>query len=251
MNPMLSEREKEIVEILSQDINLSVADLSRKLNVSTVTIRNDLSSLAEKGMVHRTRGGAIPAFSPSVIRRQKSHPEAKQRIARAAADLIREADTVMIEAGTTTALVAQHLLGKRDVQLVTNSTLVLPFVRVNPALRLTLVGGEFRPATESFVGPLALSALDRFHVRLAFVGTDGFTTDGGLTTNLLEGAEIVRKMAERAAHTILVADSSKFGRRGFVHVLPLTGVGTLITDEGLADQAREELNGAGIEIIFA
>lgn len=250
MNTILSEREREIVDILARDINVSVNDLSQKLSVSAVTIRNDLNNLVEKGIIHRTRGGAIAAFHPEMMRRQRLHVEKKQRIARAAADLVEDADTIMIEAGTTTALVAQYLLGKRDVQVVTNSTLVLPFFRTNPGTRLTVVGGEFRPATESFVGPLALTALERFHVQIAFVGTDGFTFEGGLTTHLLDGAEIVRKMSERAVRTVLVADSSKYGRKGFVHVLPVTEIDTLITDTDLPEKAKLELQKSGVEVLM-
>ena len=189
-----------------------------------------LNSLARKGVVVRTRGGAAPAFHPAIVERQNQRVEEKNRIAQAAAALVEDGDTIMIEAGTTTALIAKYLLGKRFVNIVTNSTLILPFARLNPGIHLTVVGGEFRPATESFVGPVALGELERFHVRLAFVGTDGFSLAGGLTTHLVEGAEIVRKMADRAETTILVADSAKFGRIGFVHVLPVSRLQRLISD---------------------
>ena len=225
-----------------------MAHLSQALNVSTVTIRNDLNNLARKGIILRTRGGAAPAFHPDVVERQGQRMEEKARIAQAAAALVQDGDTIMIEAGTTTSLIARYLLGKRDVWIVTNSTLILPYVRTNPGVHLTVVGGEFRPATESLVGPLALAALERFHVRVAFVGTDGFSLGFGLTTHLVEGAEVVRKMAERAETTVLVADSGKFGRKGFVGVLPITGIARLITDSGLPADARAELEQSGVEI---
>jgi DeoR family galactitol utilization operon repressor len=249
MNTPLSERERTILDLLTTEMNRSVAELSDILQVSRVTVRNDLNSLAGKGMIVRTRGGAIPAFHPDVIRHQRTRVDQKTRIGQAAAALVEDGDTIMIEAGTTTAVVAQHLLGKHDLQVVTNSTLVLSALRSYPSVRLTIVGGEFRPATESLVGPLALSALDRFHVRLAFVGTDGFSLQGGLTTNFLDGAEIVRKMAERAETTILLADSSKYGRRGFVSVLPVESIHKLITDSELPETAVQELKNAGIAVI--
>ncbi len=248
MNNQLSEREREIVNLLTADPNVSVSQLSQLLGVSTVTIRSDLNNLERKGLILRTRGGGSPAFHPDVVERQGHRVEEKGRIAQAAAALVQDGDTVMIEAGTTTALIARYLLGKRDIWIVTNSTLVLPYVRTNPGIHLTVVGGEFRPATESLVGPLALAALERFHVRLAFVGTDGFSPRYGLTTHLVEGAEVVRKMAERAETTVLVADSGKFGRKGFVSVLPMAGVGKLITDGGLPADARADLETAGVEV---
>jgi DeoR family galactitol utilization operon repressor len=186
-----------------------------------------------------------------VLERQSLNVEAKSRIAQAAAALVNDGDTIMIEAGTTTALVARHLLGKRFVNIVTNSTLILPFARTNPGIHLTVVGGEFRPASESMVGPLALAELERFHVRLAFVGTDGFSLDGGLTTHLVEGAEIVRRMAERSETVVLVADSSKYGKVGFVRVLPVEGVHLLVTDTGLEERAERELAAVGLQVIKA
>ncbi len=249
VNTNLTDREKEIVRLLAEDSGISVSQLSEKLSVSAVTIRNDLNNLAQKGVVVRTRGGAAPAFHPNVVVRQNLRVEEKNRIAQTAAAVVNDGDTIMIEAGTTTALIARYLLGKRFVNIVTNSALILPFARLNPGIRLTVVGGEFQAATESFVGPIALGELERFHVRLAFVGTDGFSRQGGLTTHLVEGAAIVRRMAERAEKTILIADSSKFGKIGFVHVLPVNEVQTLITDEGLPAAAEQELREAGIEVI--
>jgi DeoR family galactitol utilization operon repressor len=245
----LTDREREIVRLLTEDANVSVGHLSESLGVSAVTVRSDLNNLAQKGVILRTRGGATPAFHPNVIVRQNLKVDEKNRIAQAAADLVDDGDTVMIEAGTTTALIAKYLLGKRFVNIVTNSALILPFARVNPGIHLTVVGGEFRPATESLVGPMALTELERFHVRLAFVGTDGFSLEGGLTTHLVEGAEIVRKMSERSEETVLVADSTKHGRIGFVHVLPVTSVTKLVTDAGLPDQADAALREAGISVI--
>jgi len=251
VNTNLTERQKEIVRLLAEESGIPVSRLSEQLGVSAVTIRSDLNNLAKKGVVVRTRGGAAPAFHPNVVVRQNLRVEEKNRIAQAAADLVNDGDTIMIEAGTTTALIAKYLLGKRFVNIVTNSSLILPFARLNPGIHLTVVGGEFRPATESFVGPIALLELERFHVRLAFVGTDGFSMDGGLTTNLVEGAEIVRRMAERSERTVLIADSSKFGKIGFVHVLPVHQVKTLITDSELPESTRAELVETGVEVIQA
>ena len=141
----------------------------------------------------------------------------------------------MIEAGTTTALLVRYLIGKRGVQVVTNSTLVFSYARLNPTLQITLTGGEFRRETESMVGPVALRTIAGLNVRLAFVGTDGFSLEKGMTTQLVEGAEIVKAMRERAEETLLVADSSKWGKTGFVNVLPLDAVSGIITDAGLGD----------------
>jgi DeoR family galactitol utilization operon repressor len=241
VNSYVTEREREILDLLADDSRISVAEIGRQLGVSAVTVRAGLNSLAQKGLVVRTWGGAAPVFHPEMLEHQRTCVEEKNRIARAAAAFIEDGDAVMIEAGTTTAYIVRYLAGTRDVTSVTNNLLVLPYARSNPSLRLTLVGGDFRPNTESLVGPIALQELERFHVRRAFVGTDGFTLESGLTTHLVEGAEIVKKMAAQARETVLVADSSKYGKTGFVRVLPLAGIGRLIVDSGLAPDAVARL----------
>ncbi len=243
----LIDRERTILRFLSERGSLSVSALSKELGVSEVTIRSDLKGLEERGLLSRSRGGAYPALHQGIAERQHQSVEQKARIARAAAELVRDGDTIMIEAGTTTALVVRHLIGKRDVHVVTNSTLVFSYARLNPALQITLTGGEFRRETESMVGPVALRTLAGLNVRLAFVGTDGFSIEKGMTTQLFEGAEIVKAMRRCARETFLVADSTKYGKTGFVNVLPLSEIDGLITDTGLDPAAVSALAEAKVE----
>jgi DeoR family galactitol utilization operon repressor len=249
MQPNLSEREKEILSLITTEPSLSVSGLSQRLGVSTVTIRADLSRLESQGLIIRTRGGAHPAFHPEILRRQKSRVEEKHRIARKAASLVLDGDTIIIEAGTTTSLIARYLVGKRNIRIVTNSTLILPYARTNPGMHLTVIGGTFRPETESMVGPMALSQLEAFHVRVAFVGADGYSVQNGLSSHISEAAAVLKKMEERADKTILVADSSKVGKTGFVSVLPITAVDILIVDDGISADAIHEFVQLGVEVI--
>jgi DeoR family galactitol utilization operon repressor len=233
----LNDRERTVLKLLSERGTLSVSLLSRELGVSEVTVRSDFKELEEKGYLIRSRGGVYPALHQSIVERQQHNIEEKNRIARTAAELVRDGDRIMIEAGTTTALLVRYLIGKRDVQVVTNSTLVFSYARLNPALQITLTGGEFRRETESMVGPVALQTLASLNVRLAFVGTDGFSIERGMTTQLFEGAAIVKAMRERAERTLLLADSAKYGKTGFVNVLPLSEVDGVITDSGVGEAA--------------
>jgi len=186
-----------------------------------------------------------------ILERQRIFPERKNAIARAAAELVQNGDVIMIEAGTTTALIARYLAEKQDVHIVTNSILVFSYARMYPNLEVTMAGGEFRRATESTVGPVAIETIGRFNVRLSFVGTDGFSIERGMTTHLIEGAEIVKTMKERAQTTVLVADSSKYGKYGFINVLPLSAMDMIITDNFLDVKVESELSEAGINIIKA
>ena len=244
----LSERKRQVLKILTENASAAVSEISEQLGVSAVTIRSDLESLAEHGLIIRTRGGGIPAFHQSVLDRQKAMAAEKISIAKAAADLVTDGDRIMIVAGTTTSLIPRFLLGRRDVHIVTNSTLLLPYVRVNPALHVTLIGGRFFASAEAMVGPIALRQLEQFHVRVAFLGTDGFSLDKGFTAHQVEVAEVVRHMAGQAEVNILCADSSKYGKAGFAHILPLEEVSTIISDKGLSPDRQNELEPHGISV---
>ncbi len=244
----LNKRERQVLDLLIDEQGISVTEMGARLGVSAVTVRSNLNALADKGVIVRTWGGATPAFHAEILERQRTHNAVKSRIARAAAELVSDGDTVMIEAGTTTAMVGRFLFGKQNVHVVTNSMLFVPYGRSNPALQITVVGGNFQAATESNVGPIALRELDQFHVNVAFVGTDGFTVPHGTTTNLIEGAEIVRKMSACAKEAVLLADSSKYGEIGFTHVLDLSELSLIITDEKISNDARQAIIEVGVQL---
>jgi len=244
----LNDRERIILDRLSAEGSVSVGELARDFGLSEVTIRGDLRGLEDKGWINRKWGGAAAAIHRNILERQKEYPERKNAIAKAAAKLVQDGDVIMIEAGTTTALVARFLAEKRDIHIVTNSTLVFSYARMYPHLQITMTGGEFRRSTESLVGPIALETIERLNVRLAFVGTDGFSLERGMTTHLMEGAEIVKAMKARAQTTVLVADSSKYGKTGFASVLPLSAMDLILTDNDLEEQAEANLLEAKIKI---
>jgi DeoR family galactitol utilization operon repressor len=247
----LIDRQRSILRMLTESGSLSVSSLSKELGVSEVTIRSDLNELEERGYLSRSRGGAHLALHQSIVERQQLRIEEKNRIARAAAELVRDGDRIMIEAGTTTALLVRYLLGKRDVQIVTNSTLVFTYARLNPALQITMTGGEFRRETESMVGPIAVRTIAGLNVRIAFVGTDGFTLERGMTTHLVEGGEIVKAMRARAEEAWLLADSSKFGKSGFVSVLPLSDIDGIVTDSGIEAEAVRLIEESSLRLVRA
>jgi DeoR family transcriptional regulator, galactitol utilization operon repressor len=245
------EREAYILDVLTRDGTLSVTHLARELGVSDVTIRGQLRDLEARGLLSRTHGGAQSTSVQNVLERQREHEDEKERIAKAAAGLIQDGDRVMIEAGTTTSRIIRHLASHRGVQIVTNSTLVFAHARHNTALTVILTGGVFHRPSESLVGPVALRAIRDFHVRLAFIGTDGFTPRRGLTTQFGEGAEIITAMHAQSDTTWLVADSSKYGQAGFVRVLDLGEVSGIVTDTGLPEDARRTLREAVPELVLA
>lgn len=245
----LSDREHSILNRLMAQGAVSVAELSGELDVSEVTIRSDLSSLEERGLLSRTHGGALPSIHPHIFQRQNMNIEEKHCIARSAAALVQDGDAIMIEAGTTTSLLPRYLTGKRDVLIITNSIAAFESAKSNPALKITLVGGEFRNSTDSFVGRIALDTIRRFNVRYAFAGTDGFSVKSGITTHLVEGGDVITAMRERTEKLVLMADSSKYGKSGVVTILPMSGIDILVTDGGLKPQDKTELEQVPLHLI--
>ncbi len=245
-----TERESRILAELAKSGSLQVAALSRDFGVSEVTVRADLRTLEERGLLARTHGGAEATGYRNVLERQLQHPAEKDRIAAAAAELVRDGDEIMIEAGTTTARIVSHLGGRRGVQIVTNSTLVFANARLNPALTVILTGGTFHGNSESLVGSVAERTIGDFNVRLAFFGTDGFSVTGGLTTGFTEGVAVIRAMRAKAEQGWLVADSTKYGKAGFATVMPIDQLSGVITDTGMGEPARTELSESGVRVRY-
>lgn len=251
MNSSFAERKSVILDLLMEQSSVSVSGLAKELGVTVVTARSDLAALEEEGLLVRTHGGAVPAHHPKLLERMRAEKGPKGLIARAAAAMIADGDTIIVSAGTTTALIAKYLLGKRDVHIVTNNTLVLAYARTNPQLRVTLVGGEFHPEEEGIVGPLALAALDQFHVSKAFIGIDGASAQQGFTAHFIQSADLVRRITEQADQVIVLSDSGKFGKPGFARILPFEQVDALVTDNQLSKAFEKELTGAGVRIVTA
>jgi len=245
----LKERERRILNVLYEDEQISTAQLCEKFDISVVTLRKDLDNLEANGLVVRTHGRTTSVYTRTIIERQKANADDKVRIAKAAAAMIEEGDRVMIVAGTTTALIPKFLLGKRDIHIVTNSTLLLTYSRINPGLSVTLVGGEFMADAEALTGSIALKDLDLFYVKSSFIGADGFSEVGGITANHVELAEICRKVIANSQQKILLADSSKYGKKGFAFIDDLSSLSTLITDKKISDNDTVKLTNLGLKII--
>lgn len=236
-----ADRARIILDTLARDGEVFVSSLAQTLDVSPVTIRTTLKELEDEGFLVRTHGGARPTAFRNIHLRQNDRVEEKERIARAAAEMVRDDDRIMIEAGTTCSLVVKYLTGKRGVQIVTNSLLVFANARPNPNIDVTLTGGRFHAETESLVGPVTERALGSFNARLVFLGTDGFGVERGLTTQLAEGGHVGTLMRARAEETWCLADSSKYGQAGFVSFMGIEDISGIITDDALTAESIKEL----------
>ncbi|MDD3904760.1 MAG: DeoR/GlpR family DNA-binding transcription regulator [Sphaerochaeta sp.] len=247
----ISSREEKILELLRSGEEYPVTRLSDVLGVSAVTIRGDLRDLDSKGLVVRSHGSVVAASSPQSSLRDASNTHEKELIAKTAASLVSDGQFLMITNGSTCSLIARYLFGLKNIKVVTNSTLLLPYGRANANLDITLVGGEFRPQAEALVGPVAVSQIENYHVSTTFFGTDGFTMEYGLTTSLIENAQVVQRMCAQATRRVLCVDSSKVGHRGFVRIMPVTEIDTIVTDIGFPKDLASQLEELGVEVIIA
>lgn len=245
------QRRHTILALLAEQGELSVDELARRFSTSEVTIRKDLAALEKNGLLLRRYGGAVPL--PQELIGDGSQPLSsyKLAIARAGVARIREHARIIIDSGTTTAAMIPQLGHRPGLVVMTNSLNVANALRElehEPVLLMT--GGTWDPHSESFQGQVAEQVLRSYDFDQLFIGADGIDLARGTTTfNELLG--LSRVMAEVAREVIVMVESDKIGRKIPNLELPWSSVHTLITDERLSDEAREQLTARGIQLICA
>jgi len=249
------ERRNKILELVEERGKVEVAELSRRFEISEATIRTDLKELDRSGLLRRAHGGAIRVdrvgADPSLQIKAGIRAEQKRRIGAAAAALVEDGDSIILDSGTTTLQVARHLKGKRDVKVITNALNVAAELATATGVQLILLGGLVRPNSLSVVGHFAQDMLAQLSADKLFLAVDAFDLELGLSTPNLEESQVNQAMARVAKQTILVADSSKFGKQSLSRIVPLSVVHTIVTDDELPADSRAALDARGIEVILA
>ncbi len=242
------ERHLRIKQILNQRQFATVEELSRELKVSKVTIRNDLSYLEQRGSLSRTHGGAtIAEIAPRFfLNTVAENAEEKTSIGKAAADLIPENSTIILDTGSTTFRVAQHLIG-RHLTVVTNSMPVFETLKGDEGIEILFLGGSFRKSDMGFTGPITKLAISQIHADYYFMGAGGFTDTSIFCSNLVE-AEIKREMIKVSSKVCFVSDSSKKGKTAFGQISGWEDIDMFITDK-IDGEFRSKLEEKGLEII--
>jgi DeoR family fructose operon transcriptional repressor len=256
MSMLADERRLRILERLAQQRSVTVSELAEAFGASESTIRRDLDDLERQGLLRRTHGGAVAvdavaSFEPSLQEKDVRYPQEKQAIARAAAELVRPGDTVLLDAGTTTLQIARQL-ATLELTVVTNSVPIAMELSSTPQARvhLMLLGGDLRRTTGALVGPFAERMLADLHVDLLFLGANGLHADRGVTTpNPLEAA-VKAAMIRSARRVAVVADHSKVGQVSLVKVCDWDEVDLLITDRP-APQLADVLAQHGVRLVAA
>jgi DeoR/GlpR family transcriptional regulator of sugar metabolism len=242
---MLAEqRQQLILKEIRRSGAARVSELTTLLGVSDMTIRRDLDVLASAGFVDKVHGGAtvssrLSADEPGFEVKSTQQIEEKEAIARAARALVEPGQAIGLTAGTTTWLLAHHLVDVPGLTVVTNSLQVanVLYAERRPDLTVILTGGVRTPS-DALVGPLAVATLRSLHVDLLFMGVHGMTVDAGFTTpNLLEGETDQAHLAS-AERVVVVADHMKWGVRGLSRIARLDEAQVIVTDSGLPPEAR-------------
>lgn len=251
-----AQRRARLVEYVRARGHATVAELAEDFAVSMDTIRRDLDYLADRRLIARTHGGAMRTGELATAdtpfdSRAATQRQAKERIGAAAAGLISDGETLLINGGTTTLAVVRALAGKRDLTVVTNNLRIPAELPPDTVRDLYIVGGTCRVASKVTIGPVTFPDSDGISADVGVIGVGGIAVDGGLsTTNLLE-AQMIRQMIESVGRLIVVADSTKFGRSAFVRICGLDRMAVLVTDAKPEGELAAALAGAGVEVLVA
>ena len=255
---MLAEqRRRKILDLLEQKGQITVRDLVERFEVSAVTARADLDALASTGSAVRSHGGAVrqveasqdyPLRFKETLRRGE-----KIKIGRAAAELVRPNEVIILDSGTTTAEVARHLKARKiqPVTIITNALNIASDLLDAQGISVIVIGGLMRPISCSFVGPQAENMPKEFHADRLFLAVDGFDLEIGASTPDVFEAQLNGVMMRVAKEVNVVADSSKLGRRSVSRIGPLEKVHRLITDSRAPGEFVEALRKKGVDVIVA
>jgi len=247
-------RRAEILKELDLKGQVLVSELSKKFQISEVTIRNDLAHLEKQNMLVRARGGAIKiklyhiGVDAHFSDKQKEFMKEKQMIGKAATKYIEDGDTIILDSGTTTTEVANNLDNFKDLSIITNALNIASVLSEYKDFNVFMPGGFLRRKSLSLVGSLAEESFYKFFCDKLFLGVDGFDTTHGLSTPNVEEARMNKIMIEIAKKVIVVTDSRKFLRRRFAFIAPISEIDVVVTDSGISEKDKHRLEQNGIEV---
>ena len=243
-----------ILNQLEAEGQVDVISLSKTLEVSEETIRNDLKRLEQKNALIRARGGAIKidrvGIDFALSAKNKQNYEQKRRIGKAAAELVEEGDTIILDSGTTTMEITKNLANITELTVITNALNIASQLAEHPRANIIIPGGFLRKNSLSLIGATAEESFKNYFCDKLFLAVDGFSAAYGLSTPNVEEAHLNRVMMAISKQVIVVADSSKFHKRSFAFIAPISDIDILVTDSGIPTDDQKKLESAGIKIII-
>jgi len=249
-----ADRMAAILEHIAETGSVDVARISADLSVSAATLRRDLKALQEQGLLVRTHGGAVASgvgFELPLRHREARRQPQKRAIGRLAASLVPEGSVVGMTGGTTATEVARALPNDAGITVVTNALNIAAELVLRPSMRVVVVGGAARHASYELVGPAAQSVIERYHLDISFIGTDGLTVQEGCSTYDELEAHTDHAFINRARRTVVIADSSKLGKLTFARICRTDEIGDLVTDSGADADFLTRLHDAGVNVLVA
>lgn len=247
------ERRRWIQTLIEERGRVRIDDLAAEAGVQPITIRRDLETMAGEGTVIRVRGGAIRndrvRLEFGYAERSEQNREEKLAIAARAAATVQPGQTIILDTGTTTQLLARELVSRVDVQIVTNSMVVAYELRNALGVNVVLLGGQARKGGFELIGPITERLLSDLHADCAFLGADAIDPELGFFTADLGVARVEELMIRAASVAVVLADASKLGRRAFARYATFAQVGTLITSGAMSAEMRDQLEEQQTELI--
>ncbi|MDR5745782.1 DeoR/GlpR family DNA-binding transcription regulator [Caballeronia sp. LZ029] len=250
---LTSQRKKAILDALKRDGQVLATELSARFGVSEDTVRRDLRELAAEGLLQRVHGGALPA-SPAIApfaRREEMESDAKRRIAKKAAETIAPGQVVIVDGGTTSALLVRQLPENLRATIVTHSPSVAVALAEHASVEVVLIGGKLYKHSIVTVGAAAVEAMSHIHADIYFMGVTGVHPTAGLTTGDFEEAHIKRALAARAAETVVLASAAKLNAASAYKIGGIELAQTIIVEEAADTKLTEPIEQAGITVLRA
>jgi DeoR/GlpR family transcriptional regulator of sugar metabolism len=248
-------RRMKMLEWLQEEGSARVRDLAEAFSVSEVTVRQDLERLEAEGHIVREHGGAYLKSVPQQVRAMALHHlvnmDAKRRIGRAAAALVEDGETIILDSGSTTTEVAMNLAEREHLTVITNALNIALILGAMPTCTVHMPGGQFKAPTLSLSGERSADYFKGLFAQKLFLATAAVSFQAGLTFPAIADIAVKRAMIESASRVYLLADSSKIGRTSFSSLGGLNCIHALITDDGIHDEDRQRFVAEGIEVIVA
>ncbi|MDR1524078.1 MAG: DeoR/GlpR family DNA-binding transcription regulator [Tannerella sp.] len=251
----IAERHKFILDTLQKEGFVKVTDVASALNVTAATIRNDLKFLEEKKLLFRTHGSAS-VINPHTVdmnltEKEKIKINEKRKIAQVAYELIEENDSIIIGAGSTVFALAEQIKPVDQLTVVTASLKVAIMLNERVNTSVIQLGGTIRKNSVSAIGDYTSRFFDDITCSKVFLGVDGIDPEFGISNSNIEEAQLNKRMIDASLKTIILADSSKFGKKGFGRICSLDRVDIIVTDSDITDSMAEIIENAGIKLVIA
>jgi Transcriptional regulators of sugar metabolism len=253
INELPASRHQNILSIINEKEKVHIFEIAKYCSISEATARRDLDYLCSKGLIIRTRGGALSknatAFETPQLEKRQLFMAEKERIAKYAAELVSDGESLFLDSGTTTLMIAENLISYKDLKIITNNIDIISNVFFHSSSTLIVTGGIRRNNYSTLAGSITESFIRDIEVDKVFIGVDAIDSKSGIYSNSFEEIGLKRIINDCGRQAILVTDHSKFYKPGLVKINPLSKYNMIITDDGLEEEDIKNIKGQNIDLV--